>query len=193
MERFLYLCDGLIVKWERLHFDSVSRGMKRKEGNDEGDGNKKARGESTEYKPLLIASVVEHCKGCGIPCHQRETYKLKEHPDFNKEGKWLNCSSYKKMKTLNVSKGVEEERPMLKWNASGALADPKYPSSRRADRSEQSGKPRERRRSDDSRSGGIYGIARHSVPDIGGGQRGSWVEGRYASLMCYHNNSFVRL
>jgi len=74
MERFLYLCDGLIVKWERLHFDSVSRGMKRKEGNDEGDGNKKARGESTEYKPLLIASVVEHCKSCGIPCHQRETY-----------------------------------------------------------------------------------------------------------------------
>ena len=32
MERFLYLCEGPIVKWERLHYDSVVRGMKRKEG-----------------------------------------------------------------------------------------------------------------------------------------------------------------
>jgi len=31
--------------------------MKRKEGNDEGEGNKKARGESSGYKPLMIASV----------------------------------------------------------------------------------------------------------------------------------------
>jgi len=38
-------------------FDSMSRGMKRKEGNDEGEGNKKARGESSGYKPLMIASV----------------------------------------------------------------------------------------------------------------------------------------
>jgi hypothetical protein len=59
IERFLYLCKGLIVKWERLHYDSVSRGMKRKEGNEEGEGNKKARGESTGYKPLLISSVGE--------------------------------------------------------------------------------------------------------------------------------------
>jgi hypothetical protein len=57
LERFLHLCEGLSVKWERLHFDSMSRGMKRKEGNDEGEGNKKARGESSGYKPLMIASV----------------------------------------------------------------------------------------------------------------------------------------
>ena len=30
LERFLYLYEGLIIQWERLHFDSVSRGMKRK-------------------------------------------------------------------------------------------------------------------------------------------------------------------
>ena len=33
---------------------------------------------------------------------------------------------------------------------------------------EQSGKPAERRRPDDSRSGGIYGVARQSVPDADG-------------------------
>ena len=55
MESFLYLCEGLIVRWERLHYDSVSRGMKRKEGNDEGDGNKKTRGEL-----LLISAMGEH-------------------------------------------------------------------------------------------------------------------------------------
>ena len=65
---------------------------------------------------------------------------------------------------------------MLKWSehaGGGALADPKYPSSRRereraADCTEQSGKPAERRRPDDSRSGGIYIVARQSVPDIDG-------------------------
>ena len=65
--------------------------------------------------------------------------------------------------TLNFSEGVGEEHPMLKWNehAGGVtLADPKYPPSRRereraADRIEQSGKPAERCRPDDSRSGGI--------------------------------------
>jgi len=89
LERFLYLCEGLVVQWERLHF---GWGMNRKEGNDEGEGNKKARGESSGYKPLLIASI-EHCEGCGIPRHKRETCNLEEHPDFNKEGKYVNCSS----------------------------------------------------------------------------------------------------
>ena len=175
LERFLYLCEGLIVQWERLHFDSVSRGMKRKEGTDDGEGNKKARGESSGYRPLMIASVGEHCEGCGIPRHKRETCHLREHPDFNKEGKWVNCSSYKKKKALNVSKGVGEEHPMLKWSeyaGGGALADPKYNGSRRerekaAERLEQSGKPSERRRADDSR-GGIYGVARQSVPEADG-------------------------
>ena len=149
--------------------------MKRKEGTEEGEGTKKARGESSGYRPLMIASVGEHCEGCGIPRHKRETCHLREHPDFNKEGKWVNCSSYKKKKALNASKGVGEEHPMLKWSeyaGGGALADPKYNGSRRerekaAERLEQSGKPSERRRADDSR-GGIYGVARQSVPEADG-------------------------
>ena len=36
------------------------------------------------------------------------------------------------------------------------------------ERVEQSGKPSERRRPDDSRSGGIYGVARQSVPEADG-------------------------
>ncbi len=88
----------------------------------------------------------------------------------------MNCSSYKKRKALNVSKGVGEEHPMLKWNehaGGGALIDPKYTASRRereraAERVEQSGKPSGRRRPDDSRSCGIYGVARQSVPDANG-------------------------
>ena len=99
------------------------------------------RGESTGYKPLLISSMGEHCEGCGIPRHKRETCNLKEHPDFNKEGKWVNCSSYKKKKAFNVSKGVGEEHQMLKWSehaGGGALADPKYPPSRRTGESHRS-------------------------------------------------------
>ena len=59
---------------------------------------------------------------------KRETCNLKEHPDFNKEGKWVNCSSYKKKKALNVSKGVGEEHPMLKWSehAGGGGKNPSY-------------------------------------------------------------------
>ena len=65
---------------------------------------------------------------------------------------------------------------MLKWcehAGGGALADPKYNLSRRereraADRIAQSGKPSERRRPDDSRSGGIYGVARQSVSEADG-------------------------
>jgi hypothetical protein len=107
--------------------------------------------------------VGEHCEGCGIPRHKRESCNLKEHPDFNKEGKWLNSSSYKKKKVLN------------KWSehAGGrALADAKYPSSRRErerieEHAEQRGKPWERRRTEDSGSGGIYGVARKSAPEKG--------------------------
>ena len=47
LERFLYLCEGLTVKWERLHFDSVSRGMKKKRGMTKERGTKK-RGESRQ-------------------------------------------------------------------------------------------------------------------------------------------------
>jgi hypothetical protein len=51
---------------------------------------------------------------------------LKEHPDFNREGKWVKSPSYKKKKASNVSKGVGEEHPKLKWNAGGGvLADAK--------------------------------------------------------------------
>jgi len=100
LEGFLYLCEGLIVQWERLHYDSGLTG-------NEGEGNKKARGKSTGYKPLLISSMGEHCEGCGIPRHKRESCNLKEHPDFNREGK---SSSYKKKKAINVSKGIREEQ-----------------------------------------------------------------------------------
>ena len=88
------------MQWERLHYDSGLTG-------NEGEGNKKARGESTGYKSLLISSMREHCEGCGIPRHKRESCNLKEHPDFNREGK---SSSYKKKKTLIVSKGIREEQ-----------------------------------------------------------------------------------
>ena len=52
----------------------------------------------------------------------------------------MNCSSYKKKKALNVSKGVGEEHPLLKWSehaGCGALADPKYPLSRRDGREQR--------------------------------------------------------
>ena len=65
---------------------------------------------------------------------------------------------------------------MLKWSehaGGGALTDPKYFPSRRereraADRIEPGGKQAERRRPDDSRSNGIYGVARQSVPNADG-------------------------
>jgi len=44
--------------------------------------NKKARGEVTGYKPLLIATMGEYCEGCGIPRHKQESCNLKDHPDL---------------------------------------------------------------------------------------------------------------
>ena len=65
---------------------------------------------------------------------------------------------------------------MLQWSehvVGGALADAKYPSSRRdrekiAEHAEQRGKPWECHRTDDSGSGSIYGVTRKSAPDAEG-------------------------
>ena len=77
LEIFMYLCEGLIVNWERLHNDSASCGVKER-----GERNKKARGEVTGYKPLLIATMGEYCEGCGIPRHKQKSCNLKDHPDL---------------------------------------------------------------------------------------------------------------
>lgn len=62
-ERFLFLMESLIIRWERLHYDSVSRDMKRKEVSENGDKSKKSKAE-------IAAPLMRHCEGCGIPCHR---------------------------------------------------------------------------------------------------------------------------
>jgi hypothetical protein len=62
LERFLFLCEDLIVKCKKLNYDSALQEMKSKEVSEDGEGIKKARGKSTGYKAPLIATVEEHCE-----------------------------------------------------------------------------------------------------------------------------------
>jgi hypothetical protein len=75
LERFLFLCEGLIIKLEKLHHDSVSQVMKRKEVNEDREGNKKARRESSGYKALMIAKKKKDLQeggGGGAPYAEME-------------------------------------------------------------------------------------------------------------------------
>ena len=58
-------------------------------------------------------------EGCGKPNHQRKDCTSRhdpEHPDFNEEGKWVGCATYKTIKSWLASHNRKGEHPTLRFN-----------------------------------------------------------------------------
>ena len=54
-----------------------------------------AKDKPAAKQPPLIATVGDHCDGCGRPGHALATCHFKTNPDFNPEGKWVGSAPYK--------------------------------------------------------------------------------------------------
>ena len=79
---FMRVCEGLIIKWQKAHYDEVVRGGKRKDTEADSDKFKRQRAGSSS----VIVKAGEYCEGCGKPRHKRETCQLTGHPNYNEKG-----------------------------------------------------------------------------------------------------------
>ena len=103
---FLRVCEGLILKWQRAYFDSLSRGGKRVSVSgqvhvDEASKPKRARAEQGAY----ATSDDNHCEGCGIPRNRRDQCQLSDHPDWNSRGLWTESSAFSAIKKRQEASG----------------------------------------------------------------------------------------
>jgi len=57
-----------------------------------------------------------HCEGCGIPRHKRDQCQLRNHPDWNKEGLWVDSSAFAAIAARYEAGGEHGRHPKLKWN-----------------------------------------------------------------------------
>ena len=87
-----------------------------------GDKNKttkrveSASGPSGQSIPQ-VTTVTAHCDRYGKLNHKREDCKSNgTHPDFNKTGAWIGCSSYKKITEQLAASGMSHLHPMLRNN-----------------------------------------------------------------------------
>ena len=67
----------------------------------------------------MATEVGEHFEGCGKPNHQRQdctSGHSPKHPDFNEEGKWVGCATYKTIKSWLASHNRKGEHPTLRFN-----------------------------------------------------------------------------
>ena len=78
---FMRVCEGLIIKWQKAHYEEGYRG-KRKDTEADSDKSKRPRAGSSS----VIVKAGEYCEGCGKPRHKRETCQLTGHPDYNEKG-----------------------------------------------------------------------------------------------------------
>jgi hypothetical protein len=70
---FMRVCEGLIIKWQKAHYDEVARGRTRKRILIRPKGS--AKSASREVK------AGERCEGCGKPRHKRESCQLAGYSD----------------------------------------------------------------------------------------------------------------
>jgi hypothetical protein len=113
---FLRVCEGLILKWQSAHFDSLNRGGKRSSvggqvQGDDGSKSKRTRAEQGAY----ATSDDNHCEACGIPRHRRDQCQLNDHPDWNNKGLWIDSSAFAAIKKRQDAAGEQYKHPKLKW------------------------------------------------------------------------------
>ena len=103
---FMRVCEGLIIKWQKAHYNEVVRGGKRKETEADSDKSKRQRAGSSS----VIVKAGEYCEGCGKPRHKRETCQLTGHPDYNEKGQWIHSEGYKLKKAWNEANGRRNKK-----------------------------------------------------------------------------------
>jgi len=107
---FMRVCDGLIIKLQKAHFDELVRGGKRKDAGAGSDKSKRQRAESASGG----VKAGEYCEGCGKPRHKRESCQLAGHLNFNQKGLWIHSKGYKLKKAYLDANGGDEH-PELRW------------------------------------------------------------------------------
>ena len=63
----------------------------------------------------MATSVGEHCEGCGKLNHKRTDCTSghdPKHLDFNVDGKWIGCATYKTIKAWLISNDRADEHPI---------------------------------------------------------------------------------
>ena len=93
----------------------------------------------------MATEVGEHCNCRGKPNHQLKdctSGHTPKHPDFNEEGKWVGCASYKTVKAWLAAHNRSGEHPTLRFNfrADGTpmVLKPKAKSDRPSERDSRS-------------------------------------------------------
>jgi hypothetical protein len=167
---FLCVCEGLILKWQRAHFDSLSRGGKRTSASgqvqvDDSSRPKRVRAEQGAY----ATGDNNHCEGCGIPRHRRDQCQMSDHPDWNSRGLWIESGAFAVIKKRHEAAGEQDKHPKLKWNEfakGGTITNAKFPDKHRMDRAGDRTVQADRSKADDAADKSrIYGVARKSTPD----------------------------
>ena len=101
------VCEKLIYKWQQVQFQYDFRNDKRSPGPSDASRDKKKSKSSQPPRAAPMATEVgEHCEGCGKPNHKRKDCTSghePKHPDFNEEGKWVGCATYKIIKSWLAS------------------------------------------------------------------------------------------
>jgi len=73
------------------------------------DANKSKR---TRAEQGVYATADDnHCEGCGISRHKRDQCQLKDHPDWNKEGLWVNSSAFAAIAARHEAGGEHGKHP----------------------------------------------------------------------------------
>jgi hypothetical protein len=102
---------------ERLKLQCDKRVLEETSGDKK--DRKKSKGNPTPRMAALSAIVGDQCYGCGKSNHEREhctSGQDSKHPDFNEEGKWIGCASYKTIKAWLVEHDRGDEHRTLRFN-----------------------------------------------------------------------------
>jgi len=65
LQGFMRVCEGLIFKWQKAHYDEVVRSGKRKDTDMDSDKSKKQRAGTSSS----VVKAGEYCEGCGKQRH----------------------------------------------------------------------------------------------------------------------------
>ena len=115
-DQFLLVCEKLIYKWSenQLHYDFRNKKRAPSPADSSRDSKKTKSSQPPKAEPM-VTEVGTHCEGCGKPNHLRQdctSGHAPKHPDFNEEGKWVGCASYKTIARASTQPCASTFAPM---------------------------------------------------------------------------------
>jgi hypothetical protein len=109
---FIVLMGDAMREVEQVHQDAVNMGLTMSRDNKpKGSGEQQPKGSSSASQQ----PQVQTCKGCGADRHAVTNCPFKSHPDYNKEGAWVDSAAYKLLKArFPLKKGGYRLSPTLR-------------------------------------------------------------------------------